>query len=154
MLSEQTGRIFLFNDAHTQTNALQPVAGPGAQTANHIHQRRFRSQAGAEVEDYQRTVEANGLLLFPLLLEVRRQPELSETISTSLDIINSLGKLLARYQSDGDLVQEHPLHAVAALLGPLMIINLMQNASPDLPLPAVDLPGHVRQFLDGRRPSS
>ena len=90
----------------------------------------------------------------PLLLEVRRQPELSETISTSLDIINSLGKLLARYQSDGDLVQEHPLHAVAALLGPLMIINLMQNASPDLPLPAVDLPGHVRQFLDGRRPSS
>lgn len=105
------------------------------------------------VEAYQGTAEKSGQFFFTVMLEIQRQPELAETIETPLTMINSLGKLLARYQSEGVLVQEHPVHAVAALIGPLIVVNMIRNTPVDVPLPPVDLVGHVQQFLDGRRPS-
>jgi AcrR family transcriptional regulator len=103
------------------------------------------------VQAYQETSAANGQFYFSVLLEIPRQPELAEAIDTPLAMIERLGELLTRYQTEGILAQENPVHAVAALLGPLIITNLMHNAAPDFPLPAIDLSQHVAHFLDGRR---
>jgi hypothetical protein len=68
-----------------------------------------------------------------------------------LGLIKRVGQLLARYQAEGILVQEHPLNAVAALWGPLMVTNIIRSAAPPIAPPAIDLAAHVRRFLDGRQ---
>ena len=49
-----------------------------------------------------------------------------------MEMMSVIGRLLARYQAEGVLRPEHPLHAVAALLGPIMVINLMRSIRPDM----------------------
>jgi len=66
-------------------------------------------------------------------------------------MMGGIGKMLAHYQADGVLVQEHPLHAVAALLGPLIITNMLHANRINIPMPPIDLNDHVKQFLHGRR---
>ena len=102
------------------------------------------------VEMYQGSAEKNGQFFYTILLEIPRHPELVDVIDTPLNMINCIGLLLARYQAEGVLKQEHPLHAVAGLLGPLMATNMIRGVKMDVPLPKSDLPGHVAHFLNGR----
>lgn len=62
----------------------------------------------------------------------------------------SIGQLLRRYQTEGVLKEEHPLHAAAGLWGPLMVTNMLRGATTDAVLPTIDLPTHVAHFLNGR----
>ena len=84
-------------------------------------------------------------------MEIPRNPELVDVVDTPMNMFNHIGQLLARYQEEGVLKQEHPLHAVAALLGPLMITYMIRGAFADAPLPPIDLPNLVANFLEGRR---
>ncbi len=99
---------------------------------------------------YQDSVERNGQFYYTILMEIPRRPELADVIDTPMSMFGHVGQLLARYQAEGVLRQEHPFHAVAALLGPLMITNLIRGAMSAAPLPPMDLPNHVANFLDGR----
>lgn len=103
------------------------------------------------VQTYQEAGEKNGQIFSILLSEMPRYPELAESLDAPLGIIRSIGQLLARYQAEGLLRQEHPLHAVAGLLGPLNITAVMRGAMPQGSLPTPDLPNHVVYFLEGRR---
>jgi AcrR family transcriptional regulator len=103
------------------------------------------------VETYQASAGEFGQFFYTVLLEIPRHPDLSDSLESPIELINHVGKLIARYQSDGVLVQEHPLHAVAALWGPLMATNLIRSAAPAVAPPQIDLQAHVAQFLDGRR---
>jgi AcrR family transcriptional regulator len=103
------------------------------------------------VETYQETAEQYGQFFYNVLLEIPRHPDLAPSLDMPLNMINDVSDLLARYQADGVLVQEHPLQSVAALWGPLMITNMLRNVSPEVSLPPVDLARHVDQFLNGRR---
>ncbi|MEZ4519922.1 MAG: hypothetical protein R3C44_24860 [Chloroflexota bacterium] len=59
--------------------------------------------------------------------------------------------MLARYQAEGVLIQEPPMQSVAALVGPLIVTNMINNTRPDKPIPPIELAGHVDRFLNGRR---
>ena len=99
---------------------------------------------------YQGSAEKNGLFYYAILLEIPRNPDLAGVIDTPMNMFNHVGQLLARYQEEGVLKQEHPLHAVAALLGPLMITYMIRGAIADAPLPPIDLTDLVTNFLEGR----
>ncbi len=100
---------------------------------------------------YQETAVKHGLFIFALFSEFERHPELADSMDQPFNIFISIGKLIARYQAEGVLKQEHPLHAVATLLGPLMYIVTIRRAKLDRQIPALDLPTHVTRFLEGRR---
>ncbi|RMG93394.1 MAG: hypothetical protein D6706_15370, partial [Chloroflexi bacterium] len=87
---------------------------------------------------------------YVLFTEIPRHPELSDLIKRPVEMMNVIGRLLARYQAEGVLRPEHPLHAVAALLGPLMVMNLIRNVRSDMAPPPLDLAAHVEGFVNGR----
>jgi AcrR family transcriptional regulator len=103
------------------------------------------------VQKYQDSAVRFGLFFAALLSELQHYPELIESISTPVGIMRSIGRLIERYQENGDLRQEHPLHAVSALLGPLIYTGMIRNAVPDGLLPPLDLQSHVTRYLQGRR---
>lgn len=100
---------------------------------------------------YQASAAEFGRFVYTVLLEVPRHPELADSLDMPLGLIGQVGQLLARYQAEGVLIQEHPLHAVAALWGPLMVTNVIRAAAPGIAPPPFNLNAHVAQFLDGRR---
>lgn len=102
------------------------------------------------VQVYQSSAEEFGQFIYTVLIEIPRHPELAESLEKPLGLIGGVGQLLARYQVEGILVREHPLHAVAALWGPLMASNLIRSAAPSIAPPRVELQAHVAQFLGGR----
>jgi AcrR family transcriptional regulator len=103
------------------------------------------------VQAYQDTAVQYGPFFAVILSEVPRNPELAGIIAEPIKIFTSMANLLARYQQEGVLKSEHPLHALAALLGPLMYSSLVRGAISDPPVPPLDLSRHVIYFLEGRR---
>ncbi len=100
---------------------------------------------------YQNSAEKEGRFFYTMLLEIPRHPELADALGTPLSMITSMGQLLARYQGEGVLKQEHPLHALASLIGPLIATNMLRFALKERPMPALDLSSHVANFVDGHR---
>ena len=102
-------------------------------------------------QTYQASAAEFGQFIYTVLLEIPRHPDLADLLDGPLALIGRVGQLLARYQVEGVLVKEHPLQAVAALWGPLMVTNIIRSAAPEIAPPPIDLVAHVVQFLDGRR---
>ncbi|MEM8535678.1 MAG: TetR/AcrR family transcriptional regulator [Chloroflexota bacterium] len=89
--------------------------------------------------------------LFPVLIsELAHHPELREVLAETIASITRVGKLITRYQEEGVLRAEHPLHVMGALLGPLMLNRILRNALPEIAVPPVDFVEHIEQFLSGR----
>lgn len=113
---------------------------------------------GDVAADLQRVVQAyqdlsvqHGQFTTTLMGEIARHPELSNLLDAPLQLMEGVATLLARYQAEGVLQPELPLQAVAALLGPLMITNMIRQANATISLPPVDAARHVELFLNGRR---
>ena len=103
------------------------------------------------VEMYQGSAKTSGRFFYTIMLEIPRNQELAEIINTPFGLIHGVGDLIARYQREHILKQEPMLHAVAGLLGPLIALNIIHNATDRIPIPPMDLKRHVGQFLSGRR---
>ena len=103
------------------------------------------------LQSYQNSAVKQGPLIFILLSEMPRFPELEDLLDIPYRIYTHIGSLLARYQSEGVMQQEPPLHAAAALLGPLMFTAMMRSALPHIDVPLLDLQSHLTRYLDGRR---
>jgi AcrR family transcriptional regulator len=103
------------------------------------------------VQKYQDSAVRFGHFFAALLSEMQRYPELIESISTSVGIMKNIGQLMERYQENGVLRKEHPLHAVTTLLGPLIYTGMIRKAVPDGLLPPLDLQDHVTRYLEGHR---
>lgn len=103
------------------------------------------------VQFYQNSAVKHGQLIFMLVAEMPRYPELAELLDIPTEIFGSIGKLIGQYQSDGVMAAEPPLHAVAALLGPLMYTAMLRSTLPGGGAPALDLESHVLRYLAGRR---
>lgn len=107
------------------------------------------------VQAYQAAAEKYGQFFYLMLSEVPRYPELVEMLDVPFTMMSHVGELLARYQAEGVLQEEHPMHGVAGLLGPLISVNVIRAASPTAPLPPLDLSAHVAGYLHGRiRPAA
>lgn len=101
------------------------------------------------VQGYQATAVENGLFVFALLIDMARHPELVDSMQEPFSIFQSIAGLIARYQSEGMLKPEPPLHMVAKLLSPLFYIFTMRNSGLNTALPDLDLDAHVTAFLEG-----
>ncbi len=103
------------------------------------------------VQAYQDTAVKNGLFIFALFADLARHPELINSMKEPFNIFQSIGALIGRYQSEGVLKSEHPLHSVAKLLAPLVYISTIRNTKLDDTMPDLDLSEHVTSFLNGHR---
>ncbi len=103
------------------------------------------------VQAYQDLSAQHGQFITTLMGEIARHPELSDLLDAPLQLMEGVAALLARYQAEGILQSELPLQAVAALLGPLMITNMIRQANAAISLPPPDAAQHVDLFLNGRR---
>jgi len=116
---------------------------------------RFTGDVAADllrvVRAYQDSAVKHGQLIFILLSEMPRYPELAELLDAPYEMYTGIGELIGQYQSEGVLQEEHPLHAVSALLGPLIYAAMMRSAMPGAELPPLDLLHHINLFLEGRR---
>lgn len=99
---------------------------------------------------YQGSVARRGIFFVVLFSELSRHPELTDALDVPLQLYAAVGDLLDRYQEEGVLHEEHPLHAVAALLGPLIYTSMLHSAVPGESVPPLDLERHVTGFLEGR----
>ena len=100
---------------------------------------------------YQGLAQQEGRFFYTMLLELPRHPELAEFLDTPFMMISKIGQLLIRYQEENVLKQEHPLHALASLIGPLIALNMLRTAHKEAPIPLPDLNDHVASFLNGHR---
>jgi AcrR family transcriptional regulator len=101
------------------------------------------------VQFYHDLAQNRGQVMVMLLSEVPRQPELLEVMQTPFSIIRKIGALIERYQREGALVQEPPLHAFAALAGPLFVGGIFGFVQPDLSDLTPDPAELVARFLNG-----
>jgi len=99
---------------------------------------------------YREGVIRNEQFFFVLFAELSRTPELAGSFSQPMGVFQSIGKLLSRYQADGVLRPENPLHTVASLLGPLIYFSMIARSGGDGSMPPIDLENHVQNFLVGR----
>jgi len=99
---------------------------------------------------YQGSAEKSGQFIYSIILEIHRNPELVEIMNRPMGMIHAVGHLLERYQVEGILKQEHLLHAVAGLIGPLIATNMLRQITAVLLMPPVDLQNHVANYLNGR----
>ena len=101
------------------------------------------------VKAYQDTAVKNGLFIIALFSDLTLHPDLINSMKEPFSIFQSIGSLIARYQSEGALKTEHPLHSVAKLLAPLFYISTIRNTKLDDTLPELDLSEHVTSYLEG-----
>ena len=87
---------------------------------------------------------------FVLFAELSRTPELADSFSKPLGLFQSIGELLSRYQAEGVLKPENPLHGVASLLGPLIYYSMIARSAGSVSMLPMELEIHIRHFLEGR----
>ena len=102
------------------------------------------------VQAYQESAVQNGQFIFVLLAEMQRYVEMADLLDAPLRIFSRMGDLLARYQTEGQLQPENPMHALTALLGPLIYVDMLHKAMGDKVIPPLNLELHVTHFLAGR----
>lgn len=106
----------------------------------------------AIVEAYLETNEQHGNIVALLLIEMPRNPDLLASFHTPWKNIQVIVEIIQRYQQQGQLKSETPLASLSALIGPLLIIQMLRRANPGLPLSELDPRAYVDSFLFGRKP--
>lgn len=74
---------------------------------------------------YQSLFETRGKVLPVILGEFSRRSELREGMQDLMVSLKSLTSVITRYQKEGKLVKEHPIHTLSALLGPIIFSNIL-----------------------------
>ena len=99
---------------------------------------------------YQETVIVHERFFFALFAEFSHTPELTDSFSQPLGLFQAIGKLLLRYQTEGMLRPENPLHSAASLLGPLLYFSMIEHSVGGPTMPPMEIETVIDNFLDGR----
>ena len=102
------------------------------------------------VQFYQHLVHQRGRVIAMLLTEIPRQPELLNLLQTPLTIVRKISAMIERYQHDGVLVNEPPMQAFVALVGPLFLQGMLGSIQPNLVDVPVEPAEHVQHYVHGR----
>ncbi len=103
------------------------------------------------VKMYQNLAVHHGQFMATLLPELSRYPELGKALDKPLSAMKQISKLIKRYQDEGILKKEHPLHTASSLLGPLMYTAMLRGSLLDADLKPVNLTSYIAHFLNGRK---
>lgn len=110
----------------------------------------LRADLLAIIVAYIETSELVGDILPTLLLEIPSNPELKESLETPWRNIFKIAEILKQYQEQGELVKEPVLTSLNVLIGPLMVMHMINKADLDMPIPTIDPPVYVDNYLSGR----
>lgn len=104
------------------------------------------------VQFYHDLMATRGRVILAIINEIPRQPELGMIMQTPVRIFGEIAALLRRYQAEDLLVEEPPMEALAALVGPLFLGGVFGFLQPQLVEESFDSEALVRRFLRGRSP--
>jgi len=105
----------------------------------------------AIVEAYIETNETHGNIIPILLIEMPRYPDLEGSFNRPWKNIQEIIKIIQKYQKQGQLKNESPLASLTALIGPILVDQMIRQANLKLPVPKMDPQAHVESFLLGRK---
>ena len=80
-----------------------------------------------------------------------RYPDLQGSFNTPWKNIQVIINIIQKYQNQGQLKNESPLACLTALIGPILVSQMLLHANLNLPVPAIDSQAHVEAFLQGRK---
>ena len=103
------------------------------------------------VQGYQESVVKYGQFIFMMLAELPRHHELAMLLDIPVGIYTSVAQLIKQYQTTGLLKPEDPMHALAALLGPLIFTSMIRKPMGDDAVSQLNVELHLTHFLEGRR---
>lgn len=106
----------------------------------------------AIVDAYIETNELHGNIIPLLLIEMPRYPDLQGSFNTPWKNLQGIIKIIQKYQKQGELKTESPIACLTALIGPILVSQMIRHANLDMPVPALDSQAHVEAFLNGRKP--
>jgi len=106
----------------------------------------------AIVNAYVETNETHGNIIPLLLIEMPRYPDLQGSFNTPWKNLQGIIKIIQKYQKQGQLKNESPLACLTALIGPILVSQMIHHANLNLPVAALDTQAHVDSFLNGRKP--
>lgn len=106
----------------------------------------------AILEAYIETNELHGNIIPLLLIEMPRYPDLQGSFNTPLKNLQRIAKIIQKYQAQGQLKEESPLASLTALIGPILVTQMLRHTDLNIPIPAMDSQAHVDAFLNGRKP--
>ena len=86
-----------------------------------------------------------------LLIEMPRYPDLQGSFNTPWKNLQGIIKIIQKYQKQGQLKNESPLACLTALIGPILVSQMIHHANLNLPAAALDTQAHVDSFLNGRK---
>ena len=105
----------------------------------------------AIVDAYIETNELHGNIIPLLLIEMPRYPDLQGSFNTPWKNLQGIIKIIQKYQKQGKLRDESPFACINALIGPILVGQMLRHANLDFPIPAMDSQAHVEAFLNGRK---
>ena len=100
------------------------------------------------VRTYNRLLKRKGRLIFELMNEFPRRPELSDVATIPMNGMSQVTALLERYQKEGKLKGNRPWEATLALLGPVLVVGAFKSFNSLLPA-MIEPKEHVEVFLNG-----
>jgi AcrR family transcriptional regulator len=103
------------------------------------------------VEAYRVTNESYGDIFSNILIELPRNAELQESFDVPWQNIQTIIQIIQKYQQQGLLKAESPLASLSALIGPIMVSQMIRRSNLKLPFPFIDPQEHVDSFLHGRK---
>ncbi len=99
---------------------------------------------------YQFLLRARAALILTFYTEITRHPELAAVLEFPKRIIQKMLTMLERYQKEGKLKKKEPIHQLAELFGPVMMLMLFEVIyAGEAPL---DIEEHVKSFLKSNSP--
>ncbi len=150
--------VTLFRKYGSKAELVRRAVGHIAEKMNFEVAVRYTGDVHADllriVERYLTLMRTYGEFMVVLIPEMHRHPELRDVMARPLQVMTSIAALLARYQQEGVLSPEHPMHSAAALLGPLVYFAMARGTTFESRIPPADAEKHVQHFLEGRQTSS
>jgi hypothetical protein len=80
-----------------------------------------------------------------------RYPDLQGSFKTPWKNIQLIIAIIQEYQKQGQLKHEPPLACLTALIGPILVSQMIHHANLNLSVPDIDTQAHVDAFLHGRK---
>ncbi len=156
-MAESAGisEVTLFRKYGNKAQLVRQAMIALAERIDFVEAARYTGDVSADllrvVTLYQESAEQEGRFFYTMMLELPRHPELMDSLNRPITLVSTVGQLLARYQAEGVLKPQHPLHALASLIGPLIANNMLRAAFKEMPMPPLNLESHVVNFIDGHR---
>ncbi len=149
------GEVTLFRKYGSKSQLVKQAMLAVADQANFESTIQYTGDIQADfvclLEEIQKAVVANGRFFFALFIEVSRHHELQDALTLFQARFRVASMLVIRYQAEGILKQEHPLHLIANLVGPLLAMNMFSFVASDISIPPLDLQKHVSHFIENYR---